>query len=219
MSEDNKQLSPTQRKGNSNTKSLLTGMLILAVGIVLIICNKMITGRGVVVLAGILFLITGIINLILYVTRKDENGQNINKGFSLFFGWLVSIAAMILGICMLVFTTTFNAMIPFIFGLLIFFGAIMLAFTFVFHVRKIVNVPGWLWIAPLAMIVLGIITLTRKPEIADPLIMILTGVSMVIFGVTGALLGILVTGATRRRVQIEEGENKEDANDIIEHGR
>lgn len=192
-------------KPQDKKASVLTGILILVIGVVLIVCNKMITGAGVVVLAGILFLITGIVNIIMYVTRKDENGEKINKGFSLFMGWLVSIAAMILGICMLVFINTFSAMIPFIFGLLIFFGAVMLVFSFVFGVRKIVNVPGWLWIIPLVMVILGIITMTRKADVQDDLIMILTGSSMILFGFAGVLMGVLVSGARR---QAEKDERK-----------
>lgn len=177
--------------------SILTGILILAIGVILIICNKLITGRGVVVVAGILFLITGIINVVMYVTRRDDNGRHINRGLSLFMGWLVSVGAMILGICMLVFISTFIVMVPFIFGLLIFFGAVMLAFTYVFNVRKVLRVPGWLWFGPVIMVILGIITITRKADVSDPLIMILTGVSMIIFGLSGLILSAIVKSVVK----------------------
>lgn len=158
----------------------------------------MITGRGIVVLAGILFLLTGIVNLVVYVTRKDSDGQPANSGFSRFFGWLVSLAAIILGLCMLVFTETFNQMIPFIFGLLIFFSALILVFLYLFRTRKIIKVPGWSWLFPLIITILGVITFTQKPDASDPLIMILTGVSMIIFGLAGIILVSLVSGARRQ---------------------
>lgn len=178
----------------SRTASLLTGILILAIGVILIICNKLITGHGIIVVAGILFLLTGIINIVLYVTRKDGEGKKINRGFPLFFGWIVSVAAIILGLCMLVFNSTFAGMIPFIFGLLIFFGAALLILTMSVGVRKVVKLPLWLWIFPVAMIIIGIITITRNAVKDDPTIMILTGVSMLIFGLTGMIVGAMLEG-------------------------
>lgn len=190
----------------SNKKvPLLTGVIILALGVVLTVFNKMITGHGVVVLAGILFLLTGIINIVVYVTRHNPDGSRVNRGFALFFGWLVSCAAMILGLCMLVFSDTFSRMIPFIFGLLILFGALVLTFSFIFGVRKVFKVPGWVWIFPLVMVGLGIVTMTLNAVVDDSLIMILTGVSMIIFGVTGMIVGIMLSGAKRqaRREELE----------------
>lgn len=186
-----------QNSNKSRTVSTLTGLLILAIGVVLIICNKLITGQGIIVLAGVLFLLTGIINIALYVTRRDAEGKRIRSGMSLFLGWLVSIAAILLGLCMLVFTSTFNAMIPFIFGSLIFLGSLMLIFTFIFGVRKIVVLPAWVWLFPFAMIVLGVVIITRNPIHDDPLIMILTGVAMIIFGITGIIVGIIVASVKR----------------------
>ncbi len=207
--------SATMEKASAKSKtsgvSLLTGVLILVVGVVLIICNKMITGHGVVVLAGILFLLTGVINLVLFVTRKEPDGTMRNRGMALFFGWLVSLAAMILGLCMLVFNPTFSALIPFIFGLLVFFGALMLAFTMLFNVRKVFKVPGWMWCFPGVMVVLGIITLMQKPETSDPLVMILTGSAMVLFGLAGMLLGAMASGIRR---QVPETDSKAGVADV-----
>lgn len=198
MTKKDKQAADASATRKSSGVSLLTGVLILVIGIVLIICNKMITGHGVVVLAGILFLLTGVVNLVLYVTRKEPDGTMRNRGMALFFGWLVSLAAIILGLCMLVFNATFNALIPFIFGLLVFFGAVMLAFTMLFNVRKVFKVPGWMWCFPGVMVVLGIVTLMQPPTTSDPLVMILTGSAMILFGLAGMLLGAMASGIRRQ---------------------
>lgn len=178
--------------------SLLAGVLILAIGIILIVCNKMISGSGIIVLAGILFILTGIINLIVFVTRKTADGLPINSGFNLFIGWLVSIAAIILGICMLVFTPTFTALVPYIFGILIFFGALVLAYAFIFGVRKQFKIPGWLWIFPLAILILGIVVITRSHIGNDSLIMILSGSAMITFGFGAVIVSALLAGARRQ---------------------
>lgn len=182
----------------NRTVPLLTGILILVIGLILIICNKSITGAGVVTLAGILFLLTGVINLVIFVTRKDHDGNRVNTGGAAFFGWFVSIAAIILGLCMLVFVDTFNSIIPFIFAILVFFGAVTLAYTFIFGLKRVIKIPGWLWIFPLAMIVLGIVIITRDSVKADSLIMILTGAAMEVFGLGCLFTGALVSGARRQ---------------------
>lgn len=190
-----------QTDKSTSTTSLLTGILIFVIGAVLIICNKMVTGHGVIVLAGILFLITGVINLVLYVTRRTADGQRLNTGLSHVLGWLVSVAAIILGLSMLFFETTFNSLIPFIFGVLVFFGALMLIINMLFGVRKLIKVPVWMWLFPFVIVVLGVIVITRRATVDDSLIMILTGASMLLFGLGAVVLGAMVSGAKRSVVK------------------
>lgn len=180
------------------TISLLTGILILAVGVILIICNKMITGQGVVVLAGILFMLTGIVNIVLYVTRRNAEGKHVNSVLSMIFGWLVSIAAIILGICMLCYEETFRSLIPFIFGLLIFFGAVTIAVSFIVGLRKAMKIPDWIWLSPVVMVILGVITLLQDSTLNEPLVMILTGSSLIVFGLTAVIVCGLVADARRK---------------------
>lgn len=194
MEQDNQNM-PKKVSQKSNSVSLLSGVLILAIGIVLIVFNKLISGEGIVVLAGILFLLTGIVNILVSVTKRDADGKHQVKGTSRVLGWMVSISSIILGICMLVFSATFTAMIPFIFGILIFFGAITLAIMMLFGVKKYIRTPGWLWVMPLIMVVLGIITMTKEGTVDDRLIMILTGISLTCFGACEILLGAMVSGS------------------------
>lgn len=203
----------TETKKKGRVSSVLLGILIFIIGVILILCNKLISGQGIVVVAGILFILTGFINLALYVTRKNADGTPVNTGFTLFLGWLVSIAAIILGVCMLVFTDTFNVMVPYVFGILIFFGAIMLAYTYLFVIRKLIHIPAWVWIFPFSMIILGIIVLTRQAVVDDSLIMILTGVSMILYGLSEMLTGALRSGV-KRTLQAEEKEHAKENEEI-----
>lgn len=191
----------------NSSKSLFSGIIVLAIGIILILCNTKITGAGIIILAGILFLLTGLINLFVFVTKKDKDGNPANKGMSLIFGWFVSLAAMILGLCMLVFNSTFGEMIPFIFGLLVFFGAIMQSYIIMFDVRKIINMPAWVWVFPTAMAILAIVIATRTAVTDDSLIMILTGVAMILFGLSSVVLSIMTAPA---RHEIKEKAKAEE---------
>lgn len=193
---------------NHRKNSILTGVITLAVGITLIICNKMISGLLVVTLAGILFILAGILNLLIYVMRKDAAGKRINSGFTFFLGWFVSIAAIVLGVSMLVFTDTFNHFVPLVFGLFLFLGAAMLCYVMLFVVRKLFKVPGWLWAFPIAMLILGIIVITRNPQQDDALIMILTGSALAVYGMASLFIASLRSGA-RRAIENEEIKKEE----------
>ena len=205
------------------SKSLLTGILVLLIGVVLIICHKMITGQGIIVLAGILFLLTGVINLMLYVHQGNKTDEEKDtkddkktaeksrpRGIALVFGWLVSLAAIILGLCMLVFNGTFTQMIPFIFGLLAFFGAVMLAFIMGISLRKLIKLPGWMWLFPGVMAVLAIIVVAQNTPASDPLIMLLTGISLILFGLDAIILGIVSAHAHRVAERAERSTGVED---------
>ena len=74
----------------------------------------------------------------------------------------------------------------------------MLIINMLFGVRKVVKTPGWMWLFPFVIAVLGAVTITRQPNVSDPLIMILTGVSMIVFGLGAIVLGALVSGARRK---------------------
>lgn len=180
-----------------STGSTLAGVLILAIGVILIICHNSITAQGIVVLAGILFLLTGIVNLIIYVTRRDEEGRLKTRGIPLFFGWLVSIAAIILGLCMLVFDDTFKPMIPFIFALLVMFGAVMQTYSMAFVMRKVVKPQGWMWLFPVVMVGLAIAVAVQPVTTADPTIMLLTGIAIIVFGVGCMAIGVATSTARR----------------------
>ena len=182
---------------NSKQISLVAGIVIFAIGLILIIINKSITGHLIMIIAGALFLLTGIINIILFSTHRKPGEETPKSGYSIFMSWFMSIAAIILGLCMLIFTDSFNAMVPVIFAILIFFGAVILSLSMLVGVRKVLKVPGWTWIFPVAMVALGIVTLLQQATVNDPLIMIFTGAAMIIFGVGAAIVGILVDGARK----------------------
>lgn len=180
------------------SKALLTGLTTLAIGIVLIICNSLITSAGIVTVAGLLFLVIGVINLILYVTQKDEEGKKRTRGMALVLGWSVSISSIILGLCMLIFNDTFKEMIPLIFALLVFFGAAMSTLGLWFIVRKVTKLPAAVWVLPGIMLVMAIIVAVQDADSDDHIIMILTGVSLILFAIQSFVLSTVTAKANRR---------------------
>ena len=192
-----------------STTSLLSGILILAVGVILIICRQQITGSGIVTVAGILFLLTGVINLVLYLTQKDPDGRKRTRGVAALFAWLVSIATIILGLCMLIFNSTFNSMIAFLFGLLVAFGALMLLYDIIFGIRRVMKTPVWTYLFPVAMAGLAAGIFPQKTGGGeDATVMLLTGISLIIFGVAGIVFGSLVASGNAAIRHKETDETK-----------
>lgn len=195
------------------TTSFLTGLLVLAAGIVLIICNKLITQSGIITVAGILFVLTGIINLILYVNQKDENGKPKVNGITKVFGWLVSLAAMILGLCMLIFNPTFARMVPFIFGILILFGGVVLIYALVTAGKRYGTVSGWLYIFPAALVILALVVFFQNTTGSDSRILILTGSALLTFGV-GCFVTGMVMAMGAHRIKKGAGDSPVDVKDV-----
>lgn len=171
--------------------TLLTGIIVLAMGLILLISHDGITDSGIVTLGGIFFIVAAIIDIILYVTGKDKDGKPRKRGASMVFGIIVCIAAMVLGVSMLVFNETFTRMIAPLFGIIVAIGALTQLWILVYGTRP-VRMPRWMYAIPAAMLVCAIIIFVC--DFDNSTVNIITGSSLVLFGVTGfvesALLGI-----------------------------
>lgn len=175
--------------------TLLTGLIILAAGIVLIICNRTITQSGIVITAGILFLLSGIVNTVLYLSGNDKNGEPKHKGASKFFGIVVSMASLMLGLSMFIFNDTFQSMIPMLFGLILLFGTIVQVYI-IFTITRAVGIPGWTYIFPGIIMVLSLIVFMAK--LTEPQLMIISGSGLVVFGIGGFVESMLLGSGNRR---------------------
>ncbi len=177
--------------------TLITGLVILAAGIVLIICNDKITQNGVVIAAGILFLLSGIINTVLYIADGQKDGENktARSGISKFFGIVVSIAAFMLGLSMFIFSTTFESLIPMLFGLILLFGALVQIYIVAVAQRQDA-IPLWLFVVPGVLLVLSLIVFMAN--LSEPRLMTITGSGLVLFGVGGFVESMFLNSARRR---------------------
>lgn len=171
--------------------TLLTGIIVLAMGLILLISHDLITDSGIVTLGGIFFIIAAIIDIILYVTGKNKDGEPRKRGAAMVFGIIVCIAAMVLGVSMLVFDDTFTRMIAPLFGIIVTIGALTQLWILVYGTRP-VRMPRWMYAIPAVMLVCAIIIFACDLE--NSVVNIITGSSLTLFGVAGfvesALLGI-----------------------------
>lgn len=168
-------------KGKS---SILSAVLILTLGVVLVIINRSLRPEGIVICGGVMFLVAAVLNIFFFMGEDAaDNGKRRNGGaLTRIFGWLSSIAGLILGLCMLVFESSFTPLIPYIFG-----GVLILAAAFHFYVLSLsyrpIVFPGWTYVIPVLILVAGVWVFFMDGNTSSSLMMILTGSGLCVFSV------------------------------------
>ena len=182
----------------------IIGILAAAVGALLIICNAAITKTGVIVTGGILFVGVGLINLIFFGAGKGSA-----HGAARVLTLIANAAAIVLGLCMIVFRDVFSGLIPFIFGLFIAICAIWQFFTLAISVRP-VQLPGWLYLFPVAILGGAVYIFLTDNTTSEHVIMLATGIAIATFGVSCIIEGSLL-GVQNRRLLHPAAEKPTDA--------
>lgn len=163
-------------KGKS---SILSSVLILALGVVMIIINKSLKASGVVMCGGILFLLASLFNV--FNLMSEDRRLRVSM-ISQVFGWICSIAGIILGLCMLVFDATFIPLIPYIFGLLLALASVFHFFVLSISYRPVMF-PGWMYLFPVVILAGGVWVFFMNAGTSDPQMMIVTGAGLNVFSV------------------------------------
>jgi len=212
------------------SSTLLAGLLILAAGVVLIICNETITGKGIVTAVGVLFLLAGIINVVLYsgsgtrqsvtepsgdkASRKDTSARHSGGGVSPIarvFGIIVSVAAVILGVSMFLFTDAFAKLIPLLFGLLLLTGTLIQVYIVGVGTRPLV-MPTWTYAIPGVMLILSIVLFAVT--MSEPRMMTVTGAGFVVFGVGGFIEALILNSERRKMMREQRAHDKKVVVDV-----
>ncbi|MDE6301199.1 MAG: DUF308 domain-containing protein [Muribaculaceae bacterium] len=163
---------------------MLTALLSALAGVLLIIFRNDIHSSGVVITGGVLFIVAGLLNLLIFEHRGKKGSGN--SAVSTTFSWLTCAASVILGLCMLIFQGTFAGLVPVMFGILILFAAVYQYFILAIGARP-VTLPGWLYIIPTAMVG-GAVYVFLRPEYTGDMPVVLTaGISFVLFGVASVI--------------------------------
>lgn len=198
---------------------IFIALLAIIVGIVLILSYRSIQTHGVVITGGVLFILGGLINVIVFGHQKDRDvkaGRSTDGRGPLTsaINWVSSVGAVILGVCMLIFQDTFAALIPAMFGILIAFTAIYQLYVLAYGTRPVM-LPGWLYIAPLALAGAAVYLFLQKPVVDDSAIMLATGISIAFFGLATLIEGIMLGSSHRATIsaarKAEEASQKPEA--------
>ncbi len=175
---------------------IITSLLILVVGILLLCTSKSIKAQDVVIVCSILFILAGIFNVVALGNSKRKNRES-HGAFSTTFNWITSAAAVILGLCMLIFQDTFIGLVSMMFGILIAFTAFYQLYVLTIGIRPAV-LPAWLYISPAVLVALAIFLFMQHPVEADLKIMLTTGIALSFFGLTGIIEGTMLGNIAKK---------------------
>lgn len=179
---------------------LLTAIVALLAGVVLVIANRSITIDGIVTTGGILFILAGILNAFVFYTER----RNVSYGpLASTFSMIGNIGAVVLGVCMLLFKSTFITFVPYIFGIVLAFLACYQFFVLAIGSRP-ATLPAWLYIVPLCIIGASLVVFLQRPAGDSHLIMLTVGITLIVFGVFTIVESVLIDKERKK------GENKDN---------
>lgn len=175
-------------KGRSLT---IAGIFAAALAAVLILCYKSINLMGVAITCGILFVAVGLINMIFFGYRSDNESSKV-------LNLVTNAAAIVLGISMLVFREEFRPMIAFMFGLLVAVCALWQFFVLAIGARPY-QLPAWLYLFPV-LLAGGSVYIFINPVHDDNVLIFATGIAMAVLGVSCLIEGSIL-GMARRNYE------------------
>lgn len=172
-----------------NTSYLWSYILALAGGIVLVMLNnKENLSEIIVFVVGLIFLCTSAFILcgLLFPGKKArEEGKQMNP-----LTWFPVVAGLVFGIILIAIPGFFTKYLTYTFGgLLALCGLIQL--SGISGGMRSSGLSGWFLAIPVIMIVIGIILIITGNSMTWSLVLILSGVSLICFGINGIVATIL----------------------------
>ncbi len=165
----------------------LISILISIIGIIILSISDRLTLFHLVIAGGAVVIIPGLFNMIWNLNSRDTEGNRRISGLSLIFGWICSVAAVILGICMLISPDSFLPLIPIILGIILLCGSGFLLFN-MFVSNRNTHFRWWFFIAPIVILAQSILMFTTDIEHNDSFFMINWGIALLLFGITGIVI-------------------------------
>lgn len=150
------------------------GLIAALAGVAIIIFSSKVSKAEIIVAGGVLFVAAGLLNLIIY--GRSQKGSGIGRLLS----QLANAAAIVFGICLLVFSSSFMPLIAFIFGLLIAVCALWQFFLLAIGARPL-QLPGWLYAFPLALMGAAAYIFIQN-DMPESTLLIITGAALAVAG-------------------------------------
>lgn len=170
---------------------------------------------------GTLFLLSGIIALISYWNAKRHAGEytitdaegNVLSGSQPSFP-IVGIGSVILGLTLLLSPDLFVRWLMYILGAMIILGSINQLIVLI-AARRFGTIGFFFWIAPIVLLIIGILIFVKPMESAV-LPLIILGWCMLVYGVTEVINSLMVYSLRKRmKRQQEEAATGLEAEEIV----
>lgn len=184
-------------------KHLFIMALIMALaGVVLILLcyTSLASVKNVITAAGIIFILAGLGNMVFFLRPRTEDGKPKAGAMGTAVGWMASIAAIILGLCMLLFQNTFIPMVSLLFAVLLLFTAIFQACLLIFGSRP-TRLSPWFLLVPMVLFGAAVFVYLQRPgeTHTDRNIMLTTGIALAVFAVFSIWEGLLIAYDNHKR--------------------
>ncbi|MGM9862023.1 MAG: hypothetical protein ACI30W_05450 [Muribaculaceae bacterium] len=195
-------------------KTFILALVAIITGLALIITNHIVTSRGIVIAAAVLFAGCGIIALLASrsmtpvkpdtpadadtaaAAAEPDKRAGRRSAIARIAVIIAGSGACLLGLAMLIFTATFASGVAAFFALLAILCAIAIYLILAIGTRPHI-LPGWLYILPTVIVGAAIYLFTLQPVADDRTIMVVTGSAVMLFGITAALIALLLRSARR----------------------
>lgn len=175
---------------------ILMAIAALAVGILMIIFRNALASNNVVIGCGILFILSGVANVTVFLGSRDKNGHVRMGAAGTAIGWLASAAAVVLGVVMVLFRTVFETMVGYMFAVLLLFGALFQFCLLLFGSRP-VRLSRWFFLVPMALCGAAVYIFMQQPGRSDYAIMLTTGISLAFFGFMTLVEAVAISSGNR----------------------
>lgn len=196
---------------------IFTALIALAAGILMIIYRDSLASGAIITWVGILFIVAGVLNVTVFLGSRDSHGEARMGAFGTTFGWIVSAAAVVLGLAMAIFSTAFVALFGFMLGIMLLFCALFQIFLIIFGARP-ARLPGAYYVVPALLIVGAVYVISLKSGLDERTIMMTTGIGLTLFGAATVAESISIASARKNTAATRTFEPAE-APKTIEEGK
>ncbi len=175
----------------SNKGNALISLIVLALGVVFIwLCNRADFLHSVVMLCGVAFVLPAVISLLsMFLVSKDNRRSAGARMIQMICG----VGGLGLGACILLMPDTFRPLLVYLFAALLIVGGALQIFL-VSHKSRQVAYPGWLLVAPILVLVAGVVMVSfesfRHMEY-EKWVVLITGCAFVAYGLNGIIISII----------------------------
>lgn len=149
----------------------------LIVGIVMVFFSDLAL-ETVVLVIGILFIATGVFNLIIEMNRKDEKGRKRISPI----GILATAGTGILGILMVCTPHTMINLIIYLFAAAFILLGVYQICTLAFFYRP-VTFPFWFFILPALLVITGVVICIIGPSAVAQTMTLITGIALIVYAI------------------------------------
>lgn len=192
-----------------------TSVVMLAVGLILAFLSPHVDSTKVVLVCGGLFILSGVANMFYFLGSRDREGRARMNATGTVVGWLASAAAIVLGLAMLIFQTTFVGMVSFMFAILVGASAVFQFFLLLFGTRP-ARLNGFFYIVPMLLAGAAVYIYMQKPLTIedDHRIILIAGIAFAVFGLASLIEAIAISTANRT---LRKSKEEEEESEHTEH--